>query len=149
MGLQAYNHAAEVKVRAERKAGEILAQLERGGGGDRKSENIKNSNMEDLISEYREVLAQLGGGKPGPKELNSMLEYNSEYKGILTENEIPNTTAFRWQQLVGMKEEEEFDNRGRGGCPAPLPEKAPERSGAFLVGSYRVAEKKERGHDFS
>ena len=29
LGLQAYNHAAEIKVRAERKAGEFLKRLER------------------------------------------------------------------------------------------------------------------------
>lgn len=29
LGLEAQNHAAEIKLRAERKAGELLAQLER------------------------------------------------------------------------------------------------------------------------
>lgn len=33
LGLEAQNHAAEVKLRAERKAGSLLAQLERGQGG--------------------------------------------------------------------------------------------------------------------
>lgn len=79
LGLVAYNHAAEVKVRAERKAGELLLNLERGGGGDRKSEKIKNTSVDNLISEYREVLDT---------------------------EEIPNTTAYRWQMLAAMPEEE-------------------------------------------
>ena len=55
-------------ARAERKAGEMLKQLER--------------------------------GKTGGDTLHSKVEYKqppSEYREILTENEIPNTTAFRWQ----------------------------------------------------
>lgn len=76
LGLEAYNHAAEVKVRAERKAGEMLRQLERGSGPGRG--NKTNSNMENVLSEYREVL---------------------------TDNEIPNTTAHRWQQLAEMPEQ--------------------------------------------
>ena len=58
LGLQAYNHAAEIKVRAERKAGEFLKRLERGAGGDRRSDKIKNSNVEYLISEYSDVLKE-------------------------------------------------------------------------------------------
>ncbi len=54
LGLEAYNHAAEVKVRAERKAGEMLAQLERSPGG-----QPTHSNMERVeISEYAEVLQE-------------------------------------------------------------------------------------------
>jgi len=51
LGLEAYNHAAEVKVRAERKAGEMLAQLERGKTGRKELD----SNLE-CNSDYREVL---------------------------------------------------------------------------------------------
>ena len=56
LGLAAYNHAAEVKVRAERKAGEFLKQLERNIGGDRKSigQDVQ------LISEYKQVLDDNG-----------------------------------------------------------------------------------------
>lgn len=77
LGLEEQNHAAEIKLRAERKAGDLLQQLERGGGGDRKSEEIKNSGVENLISEYREVLE---------------------------EQEIPSTTAHRWQSLAKLPE---------------------------------------------
>lgn len=77
LGLDAQNHAAEVKIRAERKAGELLLNLERGGGGDRKSDKIKNTTQVNLISEYREVLDA---------------------------EEIPNTTAHRWQQAAQIPE---------------------------------------------
>lgn len=71
LGLEAYNHAAEVKVRAERKAGEMLSQLER--------------------------------GIPRP---HSKLEYGSQYSDVLKEHEIPSTTAFRWQQLAELPDQE-------------------------------------------
>ena len=45
-------------TRAERKAGEFLKRLERGAGGDRRSDKIKNSNVEYLISEYSDVLKE-------------------------------------------------------------------------------------------
>lgn len=73
MGLEAYNHAAEVKARAERKAGEFLAQLKRKNGGDRKSV----SKPDNLINEFLEVV---------------------------TENNIPVSTAYRWQQVAEMPE---------------------------------------------
>ena len=73
LGLQAYNDAAEVKVRAERKAGEMLAQLERTAPQDARS--------------------------------HSKLEYDSPYREVLDENEIPTTTAFRWQQMAKMPEQ--------------------------------------------
>jgi len=74
LGLEAYNHAAELKVRAERKAGELLKQLDRGtAGGDRKSKN------------------QAGG----------MI---SDFEQVITENQIPETTARRWQQVAKMPE---------------------------------------------
>lgn len=77
LGLDAQNHAAEIKLRAERKAGELLLSLERGAGGDRKSEKIKNTTQVNLISEYREVLDT---------------------------EEIPNTTAHRWQTVAAIPE---------------------------------------------
>lgn len=51
LGLEAYNHAAEVKVRAERKAGEMLVQLERSNGG-----RPKNSSQDVTSSEYANSL---------------------------------------------------------------------------------------------
>ena len=82
LGLEAQNEAAEIKLRAERMAGEMLGQLKRGGGGDRKSEQIKNTSVGNLISEYREVL---------------------------DEQEIPNTTAHRWQSLSKLPDQS-FEN---------------------------------------
>jgi N6-adenosine-specific RNA methylase IME4 len=72
LGLEAYNHAAEVKVRAERKAGEMLKQLDRPAVGNPQFYHTdKNSNV------FQEVIA---------------------------EQEIPQATAYRWQQLAEMPE---------------------------------------------
>jgi N6-adenosine-specific RNA methylase IME4 len=68
LGLQAYNDAAEVKVRAERKAGEMLAQLSHGK---------QNS--------------QLG---------------NNEFRGVIEDQDIPKTTAYRWQQIAELSDAE-------------------------------------------
>ena len=57
LGLQAYNHAAEIKVRAERKAGEFLKRLERGnGGGNGSNQHATHSSVERVASEYSDVL---------------------------------------------------------------------------------------------
>lgn len=52
LGLEAYNHAAEVKVRAERKAGEMLDQLSKSVGG----RPGKTADKVAGVSEYRDVL---------------------------------------------------------------------------------------------
>jgi hypothetical protein len=66
----AQNNAAEVKLRAERKAGELLRELERGQG--------KRTDM----------------------QLHSSLEQSSPYRQVLTENSIAPTTAHRWQTVA-------------------------------------------------
>ena len=92
-------------TRAERKAGEFLKRLERGAGGDRRSDKIKNSNVEYLISEYSDVLAgeflKRLERKQGQRvdKLNSNVELSSsEYSDVLKEYAIPTTSAHRWQQ---------------------------------------------------
>jgi len=77
LGLEAYNHAAEVKARAERKAGEMLAQLGRG------AEN-----------QYTKV------------PLDSVSNGNSEYKEVLDDNDISYKSAERWQAVAQMPEED-------------------------------------------
>jgi phage N-6-adenine-methyltransferase len=73
LGLDAQNHAAEVKIRAERKAGDLLKQLDRSNGG-----------------------------RPG--KTNSSVERVSEYREVLDEQDIPTTTAHRWQQAAQIPE---------------------------------------------
>lgn len=73
LGLDAQNHAAEVKIRAERKAGDLLLQLERGKGNRYTVEHSKP-------------------------------EYSSEYREVLDEQDIPTTTAHRWQQAAQIPE---------------------------------------------
>ncbi len=54
LGLEAANHAAEVKLRAERKAGELLQQLERDKGG----RPAENPSQPVTSSEYSAVLEE-------------------------------------------------------------------------------------------
>ncbi len=55
LGLEAANHAAEVKLRAERKAGELLGQLKRAPAG-RPAENTRQPVGN--FSEYRQTLEE-------------------------------------------------------------------------------------------
>jgi len=57
LGLETANHAAEVKLRAERKAGELLGQLERAPAG-RPTENTRQPFGN--FSEYRQTLQETG-----------------------------------------------------------------------------------------
>ena len=71
------NHAAEVKLRAERKAGELLGQLERNEhGGDRRSSSFQPENLKV-----------------------------DEYRAVLTDSDIAPTTAHRWQVASTVPDE--------------------------------------------
>ena len=61
---------AEVKLRAERKAGELLGQLERSNGG-----------------------------RPAENSLQPGMSF-SEYRTVLTESNVATTTAHRWQTVA-------------------------------------------------
>ena len=75
LGLEAANHAAEVKLRAERKAGELLQQLERSNGG-RPAENPSQPVTQP-----------------------------SEYSAVLQESDINRMTAHRWQTVATVPDE--------------------------------------------
>lgn len=77
LGLEAANHAAEVKLRAERKAGELLQQLER-APHDRGNQYTAASQLVTQPSEYAEVLA---------------------------DNDINRMTAHRWQTVATVPDE--------------------------------------------
>lgn len=55
LGLEAQNRAAEVKLRAERKAGSLLAELQRGTAG-RKSKDENISVRGDIFSPYGQAI---------------------------------------------------------------------------------------------
>jgi phage N-6-adenine-methyltransferase len=74
LGLEAQNHAAEIKLRSERKAGEMLSKLERSSGGQ-------------------------------PTHTSAERVEKSEYKEVLDEQEIPNTTSYRWQCVAKIPEQ--------------------------------------------
>ena len=73
LGLEAQNHATEIKLRAERKAGELLGELDRDKGG-------------------------------RPEKTNPSLGSVSQYKQVITENDIPHSTAHRWQEVAKIPE---------------------------------------------
>lgn len=85
LGLEATNHAAEVKLRAERKIGELLRQLERSKGGYR---------THSIRPEY--------SGQPVP---STQARTNSEYREVLAENNITYKTAVRWQAVATVPDE--------------------------------------------
>lgn len=78
LGLEAYNYAAEVKVRAERKAGGFLEKLEKNPG---------------VRTDIQPVDTVSTGSQ-------------SEYKSVLTENGIDYRTANFWQELNKMPDDE-------------------------------------------
>lgn len=91
LGLEAYNHAAEVKVRAERKAGEMLAQLERGKTGPKELSNKPLTN-----SPYREVLREHSINDMTAsrwQQLASLPEQEFERRVEETRGEAPITTT--------------------------------------------------------
>lgn len=75
-----YARAAKLGLEAYNHAAEVKVRAERKAG---------------------EMLKQLERGTPRPY---TKLENGSEYREVLTDNEIPNTTAHRWQQLAEMPE---------------------------------------------
>ena len=77
LGLEAANHAAEVKLRAERKAGELLQQLER-APHDRGNQHVAASQSVTQPSQYAEVLS---------------------------DNDINRMTAHRWQTVATVPDE--------------------------------------------
>ena len=77
LGLEAANHAAEVKLRAERKAGELLQQLE------------------------RSPLSNGGDTRPASQAVTPP----SEYSAVLEESDINRMTAHRWQTVAQVPDE--------------------------------------------
>ncbi len=82
LGLEAANHAAEVKLRAERKAGELLTQLA--------EQSKPNPNG---LNQHTEVRFHAG------------IEPATPYSAALTDSDITRTTAHRWQTVAQVPEE--------------------------------------------
>lgn len=81
LGLEAANYAAEIKLRAERKAGELLAQLERG------------------------QTPGTGRGHIGEKSTSQDAKSFSDYRSVLDDNAVTYQTAHRWQTVASIPEE--------------------------------------------
>lgn len=77
--LEMQNTCAEIKLRAERRAGELLAEMPKNsGGGDRKSENYKNHSFHNDRGDNEPTLSDIG------------IDYNQSH---------------RWQQIAKLPEE--------------------------------------------
>jgi hypothetical protein len=92
MNTESERLASNVRIRAERRAGELLAALERGGGGDRKSEAAKNQTPNNGT-------------------------FDSEFAAALTRTGVPRQTAHRWQQLARVSNED-FEQKLNGEKPS-------------------------------
>lgn len=77
--LEMQNVCAELKLRAERRAGELLREMERGGGGDRRSNEFQTSQAET---------------------------FESEYSRAIDEANISRSTAHRWQTIAELPEDD-------------------------------------------
>ena len=82
LGLEAANHAAEVKLRAERKAGELLTTLaeQTEKGGDRRSETFQRYQADNI-------------------------ENITPYRAALADTATPIATAQRWQTVAQVPDE--------------------------------------------
>lgn len=81
LGLEAQNHAAEIKLRAERKAGEMLAQLATDQGG------VGRRGKHDIIG-----------------SLSNAGQTSSEFALVLDETNTSRQDANRWQQIARLPE---------------------------------------------
>lgn len=79
LGLEAQNHAAEIYLDGSRKAGELLAELERKPGGD--------------------------GSNQHQKSLRPTMDASSQYQAVLEDTGTTRQDANRWQQIASLPAE--------------------------------------------
>lgn len=94
LGLEAQNDAAEIKVRAERLAGEMLRELERGQAG-RPAENMSNGGR---ISPYAQALDDAGVSRQDASRWQKLATFDvhrfEEMVGNIRHRREEITTAF-------------------------------------------------------
>ena len=83
LGLEAANHAAEVKLRAERKAGELLSEL-----AEQSKEGQRRENQYTVQSYQPDNSA-----------------YDTPYRAALADTSTPIATAQRWQTVATVPDE--------------------------------------------
>jgi DNA modification methylase len=120
LGLEAYNHAAEVKTRAERKAGEMLAQLERGAGGDQIRQPVQ------FASEYKQVLDDLDIGYKSAERWQQVAQMpDDQFEKHLEDmrGERPITTSGLIKELRTDERTEARTKLAEAGAFVPMSEK--------------------------
>ena len=86
MSREAVNYAGEIKLLADRKAGELLKQLERGQTGPKK------------------LGARAAPNSDPHGKLPDTLSGNSDYRRVLEDSKTSERTAERWQKLAAIPE---------------------------------------------
>jgi len=110
LGLEAANHAAEVKLRAERKAGELLRQLERASAGRPQIAAKFSGNSSQAVTNFQKTSLR---STPHPAQPENSFQpstsaqgrTSSEYQEVLAENDINRMTASRWMAVATVPDE--------------------------------------------
>lgn len=109
LGLEAQNHAAEVKLRAERKAGALLAQLERGAGPGRGNTAENMSSVGHVSSPYAATLAEVNATRQDANRWQDVAELPDDaFEGYIAETrearqEITTTGALRVGRVMDLE----------------------------------------------
>ena len=86
LGLQAQNRAARIKVAAERRAGQLLGQVERGRGG--AGTHQRNSSSAGRVSPYTTALNEAGASRQEANRWQKMAEMDEgKFSAILNKTE--------------------------------------------------------------
>ena len=87
---------AEIKLRAARRIGEISKGLEKGSGGDRKSNNFKMANDSQFEKIKKEALANAGLSQRSANRFEKIAEIPiAEFETVIAENGCPGSTRIR------------------------------------------------------
>ena len=103
LGTEAVNHATEIKLRAERRAGELLRMIprERGAGAGRPAVVAPDApapiGAGEISSHPGTRFPDIGGAADQTRR-------PTPYEATLRSAQIPRTTADRWQRVAGVPE---------------------------------------------
>ena len=105
------NDIAEAMVRAAWKAGGLLREVERSGGGDRRSDEFQTSQAVTFETAYQAMLESAGGllreveRKRGFAHSSRAVTNDTAYQEILQLANLDRMTAHRWQVISHIPED--------------------------------------------
>ena len=96
--------AAEAMVRAAWKAGGLLREVERSGGGDRRSDEFQTSQHQTFETAYQAMLESAGGllrevEREPRKRTDTRSQAVTQYQSIIDTANLDRMTAHRWQVI--------------------------------------------------